>query len=287
MVGRAAARRYNPAVEHVARHYGVSRLLDSILESLSADGKDLARLTPDDLAPVDEFHIRGREATVELARLAQASPGRRVLDVGSGLGGSSRYLAANHGCRVTGVDLTPEYCEVAAELSRRVGLDGLTEFRCASALDLPFEDDSFDLAWTQHVQMNIENKPGFYEEIHRVLRPGGRLVFYDVLSGPGGQHYLPVPWAEDSSMSFLIAPEDLRALLEETGFRVVHWLDTTEAAHQWFLSVLENRAKGLTPNLGLHLLTGETGPAKFENVERSLRERRVTVFQGALEKNGP
>jgi SAM-dependent methyltransferase len=271
-------------VERIARHYGISGVLDAILDGLRAEGKDLDRLTADDLAPVDELHIRGREATVELARLAGAKPGLRVLDVGSGLGGSSRYLASNHGCRVTGVDLTPEYCEIATELSRRVGLDGLTDFRCASALETPFEDGAFDVAWTQHAQMNIEDKAGLYEEIFRVLRPGGRLVFHDILAGPVGPIHFPVHWAEDPLMSFLIAPDDLRTLLEETGFEVVEWIDKTQMSREWFLGMVEERGDGPPPNLGLHLLIGETGPAKVQSVARNLKEDRITVFQGVLER---
>ena len=272
------------AMERVARHYGQRGLVDAIWRGLRAEGKDPFNLEVDDLAPVDEFHIRGREATVELAGLAQLSPGMRILDVGSGLGGSSRYLAAYHGARVTGVDVTPEYCEVAAELSRCVGLDGQTDFHCCSAVETPFENDSFDLAWTQHVQMNIEDKQGLYSEILRVLRPGGRLVFHDILAGPGGEPHFPVHWAEEPSMSFLIDPDALRALLRDIGFDVVDWRDTTKISQEWFLSALEQRGDGPPPNLGLHLLIGDTGPAKAQNVGRNLEEQRITVFQGAAVK---
>jgi ubiquinone/menaquinone biosynthesis C-methylase UbiE len=271
-------------MDPVAHHYGISGLLDAIREALRAQGKDLEHLTPADLAPVDEFHIRGREATIELAALAEARAGLRVLDVGSGLGGSSRFLAAEFGCQVTGVDLTPEYCDVAAALSKWVSLDTLTEFHCASALDMPFEDESFDLAWSQHVQMNIEDKPALYREIARVLRPGGRFVFHDILAGPGGPPHFPVHWAEEPAASFLIAPEKLRSMLERTGFRVLAWKDTTEIARRWYLAVAERRRTEGAPPLGLHLLLGPTGPAKAAYVGRNLVEDRITVFQGLLEK---
>ena len=168
--------RYDAPMSSIAQHYGLSGLLDAILGALRAQGKDLEHLTSGDLAAVDEFHLRGREATVELAELAAVQPGWRVLDVGSGLGGSARFLAGERKCRTVGVDLTPEYCETATALSKLVGLDQSTEFRCASAVEMPFEDGAFDLAWTQHVQMNIADKAGLYREIGRVLRPGGRLV---------------------------------------------------------------------------------------------------------------
>jgi len=276
--------RYYFPMDSIAKHYGVSGVLDAIQQALRSQGKDLARLDPADLSAVDEFHIRGREATVELAALAGIRPDMRVLDVGSGLGGSARFLASEFGCHVAGVDLTPEYCEVATALSKLVGLRHLTEFRCASALETPFDDEQFDLAWTQHVQMNIDDKPALYREIARTLRPGGRFAFHDILAGPAGPPHFPVHWAEDSSMSFLIPPTELRALLEATGFDVLAWKDTTQISRQWYLAALEKRLAGASPPLGLHLLMGETASVKFQNVGRNLTEERITVFQGVLEK---
>ena len=271
-------------MEDVARHYGSFDVLDAILNALQAEGKDLERLTLEDLAPVDEMHIRGREATAELADLAGAAVGMKVLDVGCGLGGSARYLAAEYGCDVTGIDLTPEFCTAATELSKRVGLSAQTHFRCGSALDMPFEDGSFDLAWTQHAQMNIADKRGLYAEIFRVLRPEGKFVFHDIFAGPGGAAYYPTHWAETASLSHLIAPDELRELLAEIGFQVVEWRDKTDISRDWFLAVLQKRREEPPPRLGLHLLLGETGPTKFQNIGRNLVEGRISAFQGVLTK---
>ncbi len=183
----------NGSGQSVEQHYGRGRILDSILGALRGAGKDLSRLRPDDLAPVDEFHVRGREATVELARRASLAPGARVLDVGSGLGGSARYLAAEHQCLVEGVDLTREYVDVANALARMVGLSDRVAFRQASALDMPFDDESFDVVWTEHVQMNIAEKRSFYCEIARVLRPEGLLLFHDIFEGDGAPLHYPAP----------------------------------------------------------------------------------------------
>ena len=172
---------------HIEQHYGRGRILDLILEGLRATGKDLARLAPADLAPVDEFHIRGREATVELARRASLTPGLRVLDVGCGLGGSARHLAAEHQCQVTGIDLTQEYVDVANALADLVGLRDRVAYRQASALEMPFDDGSFDIIWTEHVQMNIADKHAFYGEIGRVIRPKGLLLFHDIFLGDGAE----------------------------------------------------------------------------------------------------
>lgn len=267
----------------IAQHYGAPGILEAIQQGLRAEGKDGEAPSVDDLAAVDEFHIRGREATVELAALADVQPGWKVLDVGSGLGGSSRFLADRYGCSVTGVDITPEYCETAAALSSLAGLSDRTEFHCADAAAMPFPDGAFDLAWTQHVQMNIADKAGLYGEIRRVLKSGGRFVFHDILAGPGGEPHYPTHWAEQASMSFLIQPDDLRAMLESIGFQVIEWRDSTRVARDWFLGKMEAaKAVGGPPPLGLHLLIGETGPAKLANVARNLTEDRLTVFQGLL-----
>jgi SAM-dependent methyltransferase len=268
----------------ISRHYGVSGLLDRILGALRESGKDISHLSPADLAPVDEFHIRGREATLELAALAEPRAGWQVIDVGSGLGGSARFLASEFGCYITGVDLTREYCETAEALSKLVGLDGRTEFRCASALEMPFEDAAFDLAWSQHMQMNVADKQALCREIARVLRPGARFVFHDVLAGPDGEPHFPVPWAGSPELSFLIAPDELRALLGDCGFQALSWRDTTAISREWFLAGIERQRSGGVPPLGIHLLMGDSARQRLENVARNLSERRVSVFQGSFER---
>src|SRR5262245_31902870 len=155
----------------VAKHYGRPGLADVILDALKAAGKDIDHLTPDDLAPVDEFHTRGRAATVELAQFLELNGSERILDVGCGIGGPSRYLAKTFGCRVVGVDLTPEFCRVATMLAERTGLSDKVQYRQGNALAMPFEDLSFDVVWSQNVVMNIADRNRLYWEIHRVLRP--------------------------------------------------------------------------------------------------------------------
>jgi SAM-dependent methyltransferase len=205
----------NRVNEVIQTHYGRPDVGSVILAALEKAGKDLDHLTPEDLAPVDEFHIRGRAATLELARAAGLDENKRVLDVGSGLGGTSRCLAREFGCRVTGIDLTEEYCRAAAMLSAKVGLADLVDYRQGDATNLPFDDASFDVVWTEHVAMNIPGKHRLYQEMHRVLKPGGTLAIYDILAGPSGAVLFPVPWARTPDTSFLVQPNELRKLLED------------------------------------------------------------------------
>lgn len=270
--------------QSVEGHYGRGEILNSIARALRETGKDIARLAPADLAPVDEFHIRGREATVELANRASLKPGLRVLDVGSGLGGSVRYLASERQCHATGIDLTKEYVEAANTLATWVGLKDVTEFRHGSALDMPFDRDAFDVVWTEHVQMNIADKRAFYAEIARVLGPRGRLVFHDICQGDGGDLYYPVPWAEDSSISFLAAPEAVRGILEDLGFRILGWEDKSRQSLEWFEAAVDKMRASGPPPLGFHLLMGSTARTKFENMIRNLAERRIVVIQAVAEK---
>lgn len=263
----------------VQEHYTRSDLGGVILNALEKAGKDIERLTPEDLAPVDEFHIRGRTATLELAQAAGVDSTKRVLDVGSGVGGTSRCLAREFGCRVTGIDLTDEYCRTATMLSKRIGLAELVDYSQGDATKLPFPDASFDIVWTEHVAMNIPDKPALYREMYRVLKPGGTLAIYDILAGPSGPVMFPVPWARTPDSSFLVTPEELRDLLEKSGFNVTTWSDTTEAARTWFVSLAEKIRKDGLPPLGFHLLLGSDFQVMAQNQRRNLEEGRILLAQ--------
>jgi ubiquinone/menaquinone biosynthesis C-methylase UbiE len=268
----------------ISRHYTIANLGNQILGALEAAGKDLDALTLDDLAPVDEFHIRGRTATEELAQWAEIQRDHVVLDVGCGLGGTSRYLATTVGCKVVGLDLTEEYCRVAEMLSARVGLANRTVYRQGSALALPFPDRHFDVVWTEHVQMNIADKAGFYGEMARVLKPGGQLAFHDIFAGVQNGVKLPVPWAADATINHLIGVQELQAVLSGIGLVQVRWEDKTEASVAFFHSVLEHvRTEGWMP-VGLHLLMGDDAAVKFSNVLRNLEEDRVRVVQAVMNR---
>ncbi len=270
-------------VQGLNAHYSREGLSERLLGALAGSGKDPARLTRADLELLEEFHIRGREATRALAPAAGIGPGTGVLDVGSGIGGPARTLAAEYGARVTGLDLVGEYVRAAGVLSERVGLGDRVRFVQGSALDLPFPEASFDVVWTQHVTMNVEDKPRLLAECRRVLRPGGRLAFYEVFTGPGGEVVYPAPWADGPSISFMIPAGDFRRLLAEAGFSVDRWEDVTAPCRTWYRDAhraVRERPPDAPRPVGLGLLMGSNAREKGANMVRNLAEARVAVIEG-------
>ena len=260
----------------VVAHYGKGDLLRRIETALRDAGKDPEHPSVDDLAGVDEFHSRGRDATVELAQLLPATIDTELLDIGSGLGGPARFLAATRGYRVVGLDLTPEYVAVANELSRRCGLADRVRFQTADALRLPFADGCFAAAYTQHAAMNIADKDGLYREIARVLRPGATFVLFDILQGPGGPVRYPTPWSADGSTSFLIDRAALEGLLRDAGFTVEQVHDRRAESLAWFEArALAAAASGGPPPLSVRLLLGPVFAEAFANLVVNLREERA------------
>ncbi len=257
--------------------YATGRARANIEQALTDAGKRIDALEPSDLALLEDFHSLGRLATAALIDLAQIGQADRVLDAGAGIGGTARLIAAERGARVTAVDLTPEYCEVATWLNDAVGLGDAIEVRAADVTQLPFDAGSFDVVVSQHVQMNIADKRSLYAEARRVLAPGGRLALWDVTAGPGGPLHLPVPWATSPEQSHLASPEQLAELLRETGFTTTHWNDLTEPAE----TAMRQRFAGGHPPLGLHVFVPDF-PAKAANLVRNLAEDRARLIQAVL-----
>lgn len=260
--------------EKVARHYARDDLEAAILSALAAAGKDPARLTADDLAPVDEFHTGGREATIELAARMELRPEMHLLDIGCGIGGASRFMAQTYGCRVTGLDLTEDFVRTAEALARRVGLQGRVSYWQGSALALPFAPATFDGAYMMHVGMNIEDKPALFRQARRVLRPGGVFAVYDVMCTGAGALSFPLPCADTAETAFLATPADYRRALESAGFEISEERDRYAYAVEFFGRVRASLAESGPPPLGTHLLMGSDAPQKLAAVVDNL-DRRV------------
>jgi SAM-dependent methyltransferase len=271
-------------MKHIHSYYSPNDLYNKIIEGLNEIGKDLSKITPDDLQPVDEFHIRGYVATKELIRLSNFTPDMHILDVGCGVGGSTRRLAHETDCCVTGIDLSDEYIDAAKRLTQLLNMQERVKFHAASALELPFDDNTFDGTWSIQMNMNVEDKLGWLKEVYRVLKPGGRAVFYEVCGGKSTVVYFPVPWAQDSSMSFLEPPESFREVMISAGFDIDVWNDKTDLAQKAFAHVTEPMGEPDLPELGVHLLVGNDILTKAYNLHRNLDEERVSLVEAVAIK---
>lgn len=252
----------------VAQHYTHGTLERAVLDALRAAGKDPDRLEPADLAPVDEFHIGGRQATMDLARELGVTPGMRLLDVGAGLGGASRYFAHALGCTVTGIDLTEEFVQVARALSARTGLAGQVSYQQGSALALPFPAGAFDGAYMLHVGMNIADKAALFAQVRNVVKPRGFFGVYDVMRETDGPLAYPMPWATTAETSFVESSGTYVRLLRAAGFEVVAQRSRREAALAFFRELRARVAQ--TGPLGLHIVMGSTTPQKIANMVSAL-----------------
>ena len=252
---------------------GLSR--QHIEQALLAAGKDPGHLQPADLGVLEDFHTMGRIATSQLAELAAITPADHVLDAGSGIGGTARFLAGRYGCRVSAIDLTAEYCEVARWLNELTGLDKLISVRPGDVTQLPFADASFDAVISQHVQMNVADKARLYAEARRVLVPGGRLALWDITAGDPGEPGFPLPWADRPELSHLVPPGELRATVESAGLAVTHWNDLTGPAAELMTAVVSRPAGPL----GLHTFVSNFA-AKAANLTQALSAGRVRAIQG-------
>lgn len=272
-VAAAGAGAAEEAQDPVTRHYTRSALLSSVLDAVAAAGKSVAPLDSDDVSPMDEMHTGSRLATERVAGLLAAKSGAQVLDLGCGLGGSARYLARHHGCQVTGVDLTRENIEVAEELTKRCGLAEQVSFRQGDVTALPFGDDAFDGAVMLHVGMNVEHKAALCAQAARVLRPGGRLVVYDLMTATedGAELTFPLPWANHEEISFVEPVAEYRRVLGEAGFTVGEEQDLREPALAQFAKLRELTKENMPP-IGMHVVMGDSFFVKIRNLGQAIAD---------------
>jgi ubiquinone/menaquinone biosynthesis C-methylase UbiE len=261
-----------PAIDdEVARHYTRGSLLDMIRGGLQQMGRKPERIDPDDLAGVDEFHMGARRASEELATALSPTSDQHVLDIGSGIGGPARYLVSRFGCRVTGIDLTPEFVAIADELTRMTGLADRAGFQVGSAAALPFADHSFDAATMLHVGMNIPDKEAAFAEAARVVRPGSLFIVYDAMRLAPGELAYPMPWARSAETSFVAEPADYRRWLEAAGFAIVGEEDRRELALDMFAQMRARLDSGEPPPpLSLLTLIGPDAPRMFGNLAQAV-----------------
>jgi SAM-dependent methyltransferase len=267
----------------VQQHYHRPDLYGEIVTRLTAMQVDMDKVSREDLAAVDEFHVRGAEVSRELAESLEIY-NARVLDVGCGLGGSCRMLADAFGCTVTGIDLSEEFIITATKLSKLVGLEHKTEFIMGDATDLPFEEAAFEVVWTQHVQMNIQDKTKFYSEIARVLGKGGVFLYYDLFKKGDGKLSYPMPWAGVQELSFLRPVSQMEATLGRAGLRKEQSKDQTEAGILFFEKLFQKIRELGPPLLGLHLLMGESMPEKLTNLLNGLKSGILQLESGFYRK---
>lgn len=274
-----------PVDSLITNHYTHGSLLHSIRDGVKALGKTVDTIHIDDLGPVDEFHIGGRIATQSFLDQLDIDAIHHVLDVGCGLGGSSRFAANRYGCRVTGVDLTQEYVETGKTLCSWVGLASQVTLDVADATTMSYQSDSFDRAFMMHVGMNIDDKERLASELYRVIRPGGRIGIYDIMRIEDGDLAFPVPWASEPAGSAVASPAAYKDALEGAGFSIIAQRNRRDFSLDFFAQLLaRTAAAGAPPALGLHILMGSTAPVKLKNMMENISRNLVAPVEIIAEK---
>lgn len=257
-------------------HYSARDIEARIIAAIREAGLNLEqRLSPKELGALDHFHTGGFSASHELRELAQIRAGDRVLDIGAGLAGPARMLASAPGCRVDCLEMSPDFCAGAVLLNRLTGLDDLIEVHRGSALELPFADDSFEVVWMQNVGMNIADKRKLYAEIDRVLKPGGRYAFQEMVAGNAAMSYFPLPWATNPADSFLVSGDELRSLLGDAGFVLEIFEDTSDVHLRRTAAAVAAAPSPLSLAVFVDNLAQKAG-----NAQRSLEEGRIRLVRG-------
>jgi SAM-dependent methyltransferase len=259
----------------IAEHWARGDVYGLIVSTLEKMSKPLDALTLEDLAPVDHFHARGFPATVELADRLPVQSGQHILDIGCGLGGPARYIATRFRCKVSGVDITQPFVEAANKLTALLRMQDRVTIEHGDGQRLPYANAVFDGAYTQHVTMNVADRPRFFAEAYRVLKPLAFFALTEHGLGPKGDPHYPLPWSADGSGAYLVKPSETRAFLEAAGFENIVIEDTGTKYVAGYKAAIDKAEKGALPPLGIHLLMGETALQKTRNAARNIEEGRT------------
>lgn len=259
----------------IADHWASGDVYASIVSALGKMSKSLDALTIEDLAPVDHYHARGFPATVELADRLPIQAGQHIVDIGCGLGGPARYIAKRFQCKVSGVDITRPFVEAANKLTALLNMEDHVKIELGDGQHLPYANASFDGGYTLHVTMSVADRPRFFKEAYRVLKPGAFFALTEHGLGPKGHPYYPLPWSEDGSGAYLVTPSDTQAFLEAAGFEDVIIENTGDKYVAAYKVALEKAERGIMPPLGIHILMGETALQKTRNSARNIEEGRT------------
>ncbi len=273
----------NKTNQRIETQYVCTNLYKDIVVRLEEQNIDLNQVTRAHIAGVDEFHVRGVQVTKELVQEIDFQ-NLNVLDVGCGLGGPARMLADEFNCTVSGIDMSHDFIDAAQKLSALVKTNGSTEFVQGDALDLPYSDNCFDVVWTQHVQMNIEDKTKFYQEIDRVLKPGGSFIYYDIFRIGDNNINFPVPWADRDEVSFLGTKHNMDSILTKLGFTKTQTKDQTKKGATFFRGMLEKIKLSGPPKLGLNVLMGASTKDKIGNILNGLETGKIELESGVYKK---
>ena len=270
----------------IEKHYTIPNLPKRIMNALTKVKDGATNYTRDDFSGFDEFHIQGKQATRELASLVPIKPNMKVLDIGCGVGGPVRTLASEFSADVYGIELVEEYFQTAKILSELLHMAEKTKFFHGSALALPFDSNSFDVVWMQHMNMNIEDKSKLFSEVSRVLKEDGKIALYEICKGTGSSEsfYLPVPWANSETINHLVPTEEFISIIKNKGFKPTITKNVTEQCLKWFNKVLENAKTGKGNPLGLHLVSGDDFGLKAKNIVKNMEEKNIEVVMGVFER---
>ena len=240
-----------------------------VLDKLAQTGADTSILTVELLQHHDQDHFGGLAATDALALHARINESTHVLDLCCGLGGPARYLAYHYGCRVTGVDMNTDRLAGAVRLTERTKLQDRVLFHHANALQTGLADETFDVIVSQEAFCHIPNKKTLITECVRLLRPGGRIVYTDILARSSMTNEIRSRLETEMVFSELSTLEQYCHLLEEKGCQVIEVEDLSD-----------NWAQILIDRLAMYRSLKEQTVSSFDLAHFQKWDRTYSFFVG-------